>query len=212
MPNSACRGVRASRASSGRAGSLSYSQACIALGSCSNPLFPPCRLLQAFLSVPLQPALICAPSAPASASDPCPAALLVSPVPLVSLHHQDPLWLCSPASLTSLSTLRVPPHIFYLFFPHASSPPAEPRPSPGMTAVWASRPHCSCTRGRIPPSHLTGCRGACAGLGHRPQSSARCAAEPMPSISPSPSALLLQHLIPSSESPGHRRLLGSARA
>lgn len=152
----------------------SYSQACIDFGGCSNPLFPPCRLLQAFLSVPSQPALICAPSAPASTSEPLPGCPtqppvpLVSPAPLVSLHPRDPLWLSSPASLTSPSTFRAPPLIFYLFLPRVPAPPAEPCPAPGMTAVWASRPHCSCTLGRIPPSHLTGCRGACAGLGLSP--------------------------------------------
>lgn len=143
----------------------SCSQACIYPGSCSSPLFPPCRLLQDFLSVPLQPALICAPSAPAGASEPCPATRLVSPVSLVSLLHQDALWLCSPACLTSPSTLSALPLIFYLL---SSAAPAEPCPTPGGTAVWASRPRCSCILGRIPPSHLTGCRGACAGLGHRP--------------------------------------------
>lgn len=165
----------------------SCSQACIYPGSCSSPLFPPCRLLQDFLSVPLQPALICAPSAPAGASEPCPATRLVSPVSLVSLLHQDALWLCSPACLTSPSTLSALPLIFYLFFlqlPQLSPVPLQAgqpcgHPAPAAPASWAgSRPHTS-QAAEVPVL----------GSGIAPQRSPCCAAEPIPSISPSLSAV-----------------------
>lgn len=187
--NSAWRGVRASSTSSGRAGSPSASSA--------PATARPALILVAAPILSSLPASYSRPfSAFAASSDLCslsscqcskplpgypaqPLVLLMSPVPLVSLHHQDPLCLCSPASLTSPSTLRAPPLTFYLFFPHASTPPAEPCPTPGLTAVWASQPYCSCTLGRILPSHLTGCPVPVLGLGIVPQSSPHCAAEPI---------------------------------
>lgn len=137
--------------------------------------------------------------------------LLLVPEPLPSCPARVPSAIGVPAPPGSRGFAPLPPWprwaplplIFYHFFPCASSPQVQ---------AWASRPRCSGTLGSILPSHLRGAEVPVLGWGIAPQSSPCCAAEPMPSISPSLSALLLQHLIPSSESPGQRRLLGSARA
>lgn len=78
----------------------SESQPRIDLAGCSNPLFLPSRLLQAFLSAPSQLALICAPSAPACASKPRPAI-----IPHRHCHRSSLPRRCKPPHLSSAASL-----------------------------------------------------------------------------------------------------------
>lgn len=125
----------------------SESQSRIDLAGCSNPLFPPSRLLQAFLSVPSQLALICAPSASACASKPRHAIIPCRHCHRPSLPRRcKPLHLGSAASLPGATSNLTEPHgllHYSLTFSSFTRPCPETSPVPlpqGVTAAAGTSP------------------------------------------------------------------------
>lgn len=127
----------------------SESQPRIDLAGCSNPLFPPSRLLQAFLSAPSQLALICAPSAPACASKPRHAIILHRHCHRSSLPRRcNPPHLSSAASLPGATSNLAEPHGLLrssFTFPSFTRPcpQTSPVPLPQGCHWHLSRHHCS---------------------------------------------------------------------